>query len=236
MARKYWPNSNPIGSKMRQMDSKDMFTIVGVVGSVKTGDLAEQNPVGQVYFHYKQNGPDNMHVVLRGETDKTPLTNALRGALAQVDPEVALFDTKSLPERMSTSLLNRRAAMGLCLIFAGLALLLAAVGIYGVLAYSVAQRTREVGIRMALGANARDVLRMVLGQGAKVTGIGLLIGAAAAFLLTRAMASMLFEVKPYDPLVFLATGALLAAVALVASLIPSLRAVWIHPSEALRHD
>jgi predicted permease len=239
MARRYWPNSSPIGSKMRQMDnmnSKDMFTIVGVVGSVKTGDLAEQNPVGQVYFHYRQNGRDNMHVVLRGETDKTPLTNALRGALAQVDPEVALFDAKSMPERMSTSLLNRRAAMALCLIFAGLALLLAAVGIYGVLAYGVAQRTREIGIRMALGANARDVLRMVLGQGAKVTGIGLVIGAAAAFLGARAMASLLFEVKPYDPLVFLATGALLAGVALVASFIPSLRAVWIHPSEALRHD
>ncbi|HEY9434042.1 MAG TPA: ABC transporter permease [Blastocatellia bacterium] len=236
MARKYWPNDSPIGSKMRQMESKDTFTIVGVVGSVKTGDLAEQNPVGQVYFHYKQNAPGNMHVVLRGETDKTPLTNALRGALAQVDPEVALFDTKSMPERVETSLLNRRAAMALCLIFAGLALLLAAVGIYGVLAYSVAQRTREIGIRMALGANARDVLQMVLGQGAKVTGVGLVIGAAGAFLLTRAMASMLFEVKPHDPLVFLATGALLAAVALVASFIPSLRAVWIHPSEALRHD
>jgi len=236
MARKYWPNGDPIGSKLHQMESKDMVTIVGVVGSVKTGDLAEQNPVGQVYFHYKQNPPENMHVVLRGETDKTPLTNALRGALAQVDPEVALFDTKSMPERLSTSLLNRRAAMALCLIFAGLALLLAAVGIYGVLAYSVAQRTREIGIRMALGANGRDVLRMVLGQGAKVTGVGLVIGAVGAFLLTRAMASMLFEVKPHDPLVFLATGALLAAVALVASFIPSLRAVWIHPSEALRHD
>jgi predicted permease len=236
MARKYWPNDSPIGSKMREIEGKDTFTIVGVVGSVKTGDLAERNPVGQVYFHYKQNAPGNMHVVLRGETDKTPLTNALRGALAQVDQEVALFDTKSMPERVETSLLNRRAAMALCLIFAGLALLLAAVGIYGVLAYSVAQRTREIGIRMALGANARDVLQMVLGQGAKVTGVGLVIGAAGAFLLTRAMASMLFEVKPHDPLVFLATGALLAAVALVASFIPSLRAVWIHPSEALRHD
>jgi predicted permease len=236
MARKYWPNGDPIGSRIHGMESKDMFTIVGVVGSVKTADLAEQNPVGQVYFHYKQNPPDYVHVVLRGETDKALLTNALRGALAQVDPEVALFDTKSMPERLSASLLNRRSAMALCLIFAGLALLLAAVGIYGVLAYSVAQRTREIGIRMALGANARDVLRMVLGQGARVTGVGLVIGAAGAFLLTRAMASLLFEVKPHDPLVFLATGALLAAVALVASFIPSLRAMWIHPSEALRHD
>jgi predicted permease len=236
MARKYWPNGDPIGSKVRGMESKDAFTIVGVVGSVKTSDLAEQNPVGQVYFHYKQNPPDGMSVVMRGETDRTLLTGSLRGALAQVDPELALFDTKSMPERLSGSLLNRRAAMALCLIFAGLALLLAAIGIYGVLAYSVAQRTREIGIRMALGANAPDVLQMVLGQGAKVTGIGLAIGGAGAFLITRAMVSLLFEVKSYDPLVFLATGALLAAVALVASLIPSLRAMWIHPSEALRHD
>ncbi|HEX5083322.1 MAG TPA: ABC transporter permease, partial [Blastocatellia bacterium] len=105
MARKYWPNSSPIGSKMRQIDGKDTFTIVGVVGSVKTGDLAEQNPVGQVYFHYKQNAPDSMHVVLRGETDKTPLMNSLRGALAQIDREVAFFDTKTMPERLSSSLL-----------------------------------------------------------------------------------------------------------------------------------
>jgi predicted permease len=236
MARKYWPNGDPIGSKVHGMDSKEMFTIVGVVGSVKTGNLAEQNPVGQVYYHYKQKPPDGMHLVLRGETNKASFTGPLRGALAQVDPEVALFDMKSMPERMATSMLDRRAAMSLCLIFAGLALLLAAVGIYGVLAYGVAQRTREIGIRMALGANARDVLRMVLGQGARVTGAGLVIGAAGAFLLTRAMASLLFEVKPHDPLVFLATGALLAVVALVASFIPSMRAVWIHPSEALRHD
>src|SRR5262249_12812691 len=202
MARKYWPNGDPIGSKIHGMESNDMFTVVGVVGSVKTSDLAEQNPVGHVYFHYKQSAPDNVHVVLRGESDRVPLTNALRGALARVDPEVALFDTKTIQERMSMSLLNRRAAMEVCMIFAGLALLLSAIGIYGVLAYSVAQRIREIGIRMALGANARDVLRMVLGQGAKVTGIGLAIGAGGAFLLTRAMASLLFEVKPHDPLVF----------------------------------
>src|SRR5262249_17411990 len=134
------------------------------------------------------------------------------------------------------SLLDRQAAMILCLVFAGLALLLSAIGIYGVLAYSVAQRTREIGIRMALGAGARDVLRMVLGQGMKVTGIGLAIGAIGALFLTRAMSALLYEVKPHDPLVFLLTGALLAIVALAASFIPSLRAAWIQPSTALRHD
>jgi predicted permease len=236
MTRKYWPNGNPIGAKIHRINSQDMFTVIGVVGSVKTGDLAEQNPVGHLYFHYKQMVPDNMHIVIRGETDGVLLTNALRRELSQADPELALFDTKMMPERMASSLLNRRAAMVLCLVFAGLALLLAAIGIYGVLAYSVTQRTREIGIRMALGAEARDVLRLVLGQGVKVTLIGLAIGAAGAFFLTRAMSALLFEVQPHDPLVYLLTGGLLAAVALVASLIPSLRAVWIQPSEALRQE
>jgi predicted permease len=236
MARKYWPNDNPIGAKLHQLDSQDMFTVIGVVGSVKTGDLAERNPVGQLYLHYKQNVPGNMHIVLRGETERVALTNDLRRELAQADPELALFDIRTMPERMSRSLLNRRAAMVLCLIFAGLALLLAAIGIYGVLAYSVAQRTREIGIRMALGAEARDVLRLVLGQGVKVTVVGLAIGAVGAFFLTRVMSAMLFEVKPHDPPVYLLTGALLSLVALVASLIPSLRAVWVQPSEALRQE
>jgi predicted permease len=236
MARRYWPNGNPIGARIHGFESTEMFTVIGVVGSVKTGDLAERNPVGQVYFHYKQMVPDTMHVVLRGETEGIPLTGTLGRELTQADPELALFDARTMPERMSSSLLNRRAAMVLCLIFAGLALLLSAIGIYGVLAYSVTQRTREIGIRMALGAETSDVLRMVLGQGVKVTGIGLAIGVAGAFFLTRAMSALLFEVKPHDPLVFLVTGALLAVVALVASLIPSLRAVWIQPSEALRQE
>jgi ABC-type antimicrobial peptide transport system permease subunit len=236
MARKYWPNGNPIGAKIGDMDGKDKFTVIGVVGSVNTGDLANQNLVGQVYFHYKQNAPNRMHVVLRGETDKTPLINALRRDLALVDPELALFDVKTMPERIATSLLNRRAAMGLCLVFAGLALLLSAIGVYGVLSYSVAQRTREIGIRMALGANSRDVLRMVLGQGVKVTGIGLTIGAVGAFFLTRMMTSLLYEVRPHDPLVFLLTGVLLAVVALFASIIPSSRAAQVEPSVALRQE
>ena len=240
MARKYWPNNDPIGAKIQELESEDQLTIVGIVGSVKMGDLAEQNPVGQVYFHYKQSGPrqnaqKNMHVVLRSESNLPP-TNVLKHELAQIDPELALFDSKMMPERMLNSLSNRRAAMVLCLIFAGLALLLSAIGIYGVLAYSVTQRTREIGIRMALGAGGHNVLRMILGQGMKVIIIGLVIGAVGALFLTRAMSALLYEVKPHDPLVFLLTGALLALVALVASVIPSMRAVWIEPSVALRQE
>jgi len=236
LARKYWPKGDLIGQKIHELDSKDLFTIVGVVGSVKTGDLGEQNPVGHIYFHYKQSVPSSMHVVLRGDQESHLLTNVLRRELAHVDPELALFDARMMRERMSISLENRRALMVLCLIFGGLALLLAAIGIYGVLADSVTQRTREIGIRMALGATGNDVLRMVLGQGLKLTVIGLALGAVGAFFLTRAMSTFLFEVKPHDPSVFLLTGLLLCLVALISSLIPSLRAVWIQPSVALRHE
>ena len=126
--------------------------------------------------------------------------------------------------------------MTLCLIFGGLALLLSAIGVYGVLAYSVTQRTREFGIRMALGAEMRDVLGMVLWQGLRLAGVGLVIGAAVAFLLTRFIATMLYDVKPADPAVFLLGVAVLGAVAAIASLVPSLRAARIRPAIALRWE
>ena len=202
----------------------------------ETGDLAEQNPVGQVYFHYKQNDPENAHVVLRGETDKTPLTNALRGALAQVAPEVALFDIKSMPERVETSLLNRRAAMALCLIFAGLALLLAAVGIYGVLAYSVAQRERELGIRRVLGARVKDISWLVLGSGLRVAAVGAGIGLLIALGVTRTLSTFLMGVSAFDPLVFTGVTFALVGAALAASTLPARRATTVDPGVALRAE
>jgi len=164
------------------------------------------------------------------------LISTVRREILQADPELPLFDTKTMPERVSTSLVNRRAPMILCLIFGGLALLLSAIGVYGVLAYSVTQRTREFGIRMALGAAMRDVLGMVLWQGLRLAGIGLIIGAAVAFLLTRFIATMLYAVKPADPTVFLLGAAVLGVVAAIASLVPSLRAVRIRPAIALRWE
>jgi ABC-type antimicrobial peptide transport system permease subunit len=164
------------------------------------------------------------------------LIAAIRRQVLQADPELALFDTKTMPERIAASVLNQRAAMALCVIFGALALLLSAVGIYGVLAYSVTQRTREFGIRVALGAGARDVVGMVVGNGLRMAGLGLAIGAAGAFLLTRFMTAMLYDVRPADPGVFLIVAVILAAVATLASLIPSLRALRIRPSTALRYE
>jgi len=141
-----------------------------------------------------------------------------------------------MPERLSQSVQNRRAAMVLCLLFAGIALALAAVGIYGVLAYAVTQRTREFGVRLALGAPAREVVGMVVGQGVRLALIGLLAGIAGALALTRLMTSILFDVKPGDPTVFVAMALGLMAVALGASAVPSLRAVRIQPASALRYE
>ncbi len=243
LARKYFPKGDAIGAKIDRgiqlpgnPQKPDECTIVGVVGSVKTGDLAENDPVGQIYFSYKQYVPRSAHLVLRTERDNPQLIAAIRRTLHEADPELPLFDVKTMPERLAASLTNQRAAMALCLIFAGLAVLLAAVGIYGVLAYSVDQRTREFGIRVALGAGGREVVGMVVGQGLRMAGLGLAAGAAGAFALTRMMSALLFDVRPSDPAVFVAVAAVLGAVAAVASLIPSARAARIPAAVALRYE
>jgi len=238
LAHKYWPKGDAIGARIRRGIENDqpLCTIIGVVGSVKTGNLAEQNPVGHVYFHYKQFVPRGMHLVVRTNGENPQLTATIRRQILQADPEMPLFDIKTMPERVSRSVVSRRAAMILCVVFGALALVLSAIGIYGVLAYTVTQRTRELGIRVALGAQAGDVLGMVMGQGLKLAGIGLAIGIAGALALTRLMTTLLYDVKPTDPVVFISVAAALAAVALIASLIPSLRAVRIRPAIALRYE
>jgi predicted permease len=241
LAQRYWPKGNAVGGQIaRGLDiagnKPDICTVVGVVGSVKTGDLAENNPVGQIYFSYKQYTPRDVHLALRTDAGHPGTVAAVRGELRRADPEMPLFDVKSMTERLSSSLANRRAAMALCLMFGALALLLAAIGVYGVLAYSVSQRTREIGVRVALGAGARDVVGMVVGYGLRMAAAGLTIGAVCAFAVTRLMSAMLFEIRPSNPVVFLIVTVVLAAVASVASLVPSARAARIPASVALRYE
>lgn len=238
LARRYWPNSEPIGAQIRRgVDANDpVATIVGVVGSVKVTNLADQNPIGLVYFPYQQFPPRDMHLVLKTAGEGAGIVSAARREVLRLDPELPLFDVKTMPARLAESLLDRRAAMILCLVFAALALMLSAIGIYGVLAYAVTQRTREFGVRLALGAQTADVLGMVFWQGLRLAAAGLAIGLAGSYFLTRLMASLLFDVKPTDPLVFALVSVLLAGVALLASLVPSLRATRIDPVVALRHE
>jgi predicted permease len=240
LQKRYWPNSNPLGQKIRlgidDEDATRVGTIIGVVRTVKVHDLANNNPVGVLYQYYKQAVPGRVHLVVKTAGSNPGLVAAVRREVLQADPELPLFDTKTMPERISQSLLNRKGAMVLCLVFAGLALLLSAIGIYGVLAYTVTQRTREIGIRVALGAVSRDVVGMVLGQGAKMAVAGLALGIIAALAFTRVLGSMLYGVKPADPLVFAVTALVLGAVALTAAFVPSFRALRIQPASALRHE
>ncbi len=238
LAEKYWPKGNPLGGRIQRgiRGNGPLYTIVGVVENVKTTDLADQNPVGQVYFYYKQSPPRNVHLVVKGERAEAFFGNAIRRELLRIDPELPLDDVMAMPERLSRSLLNRRAPMVLCLIFAAVALILSAIGIYGVLAYTVAKRTREFGIRMALGAQTGNVVGMVFWQGLRLAFIGLATGLAASYFLTRLMASLLFQVRPGDPVVFIAVSGVLTSVAVIASLVPSLRAMRIDPVVALRYE
>jgi predicted permease len=237
LARKYWPKGSAVGGRIRRGVSTNdqLWTVVGVVANVQSTDLADKNHLGQIYFSYRQSAARQMYVVVRTH-DNGPVIAAVRDALRRADPELSLFDVKSMPERVAASLRDRKAAMVLCVVFAGLALVLSGIGIYGVLAYTVTQRTREFGIRIALGAGMADVVGSVMGYGLRLAAIGLVLGVAAAFALTRLMATLLFDVKPADPIVFASVGLGLLAVALLASLVPSMRVTRIHPANALRYE
>jgi ABC-type antimicrobial peptide transport system permease subunit len=210
--------------------------VIGIVGNVKESDLADQAPRGSVYFDYQQAPPRTVHVVVKTAAGDAQSAALVRAALLRADPEIPLFDAKTMPERVSASVRDRKSAMVICLVFALLALSLSAIGIYGVLAYTVSQRTREFGIRMALGASTGDVMGMVLKHGVRLAAIGLGIGIAGALAVTRLMTTMLFGVRPTDPLVFSAVAAALMTVAIAASLVPSLRITRIRPANALRYE
>jgi predicted permease len=240
LAKKYFPRGDAIGAQIirglpTMHDGKNFqVTVVGVVGSVKTSDLAERNPIGQIYYNDQQYPRGFMFLAVKSRGNDAGIAAAVRREFAKADPELPLFDVKSMDQRLATSVRERKAAMAICASFAALALVLSAIGIYGVLAYTVSQRTREFGIRIALGARAGTVVGMVMGQGMRLAAIGLALGIGGAVLLTRLMAKMLYEVQPTDPAVFAIVAAVLMAVALAASMVPSLRVARIKPSAALR--
>ena len=240
MARRYWPNDDPIGKRMAIGESeKDTSwrTIVGIVGDVRHASLSEA-PVPTAFISYRQDleSWSRMGFVIRSRIEAANLTSTVRRELAAVDPGQPVYAVQPLDNLLQSSVAQRRFIMLLLLALSGIALTLAVIGIYGVLSFSVTERTREIGIRMALGARAGDVLRMVLNQGMRVTLAGIVIGLGCAFALTRLLASLLFEVSPTDVRTFSVVAALLAAVALFACYIPARRATKVDPLVALRNE
>ena len=211
------------------------FEVVGVVGAVKHRQLVEgeHSRLGAYYFPYAQSPTGDVSFVIRTSGDPMQAVGSVRRALAQLDPEALFADVTALPERIERSLHSRRTPMLLSLGFGGVALLLAAVGIYGVLAYQVSQRTREIGIRMALGSDAATVLRLVFREGAVLVAAGLGLGLVGALGLRAVIASQLYGVGALDPVVLGSVGAVLAAAAFLACLAPARRAARVDPVVAL---
>ena len=212
------------------------LTIVGVVGAVKANDLGASERKETMYLPLQQDAPAFVAIVIRSNLAPAVLSSQVREVLKKIDPGLPLFDIKTMHERISDSLGPRRAPMQLLLVFAGVALLLATVGIYAVLAFLVGQRTGEIGVRVAIGACRNDIMQMIFAHSAKLIILGLAIGFAGALVLARSLATQLFGVSPYDPATYISVLALLAIVAIGASLIPARRACAIDPLRALRPE
>jgi len=236
MARQYWPNESPIGKRIKAGSRQFVdtwLTVVGVVGDVKSDSL-ESAGAAHVYTSLFQNPAYPAVVYLRAGGDPRTLGEAVRREVEAVDPNIPTYGVRSMDDVIARSMAQRRFALQILGFFAGIALLLAAIGIYGVMAYTFSQRTHEIGIRMALGAQPRDILRMAVSEGMSLVAIGLGAGLVGALILTRFLRTMLYAVTPNDPLTFVALPALLAAVALLACFVPARRATQVDPLVALR--
>jgi putative ABC transport system permease protein len=239
MAAQLWPNEDPLGKRISfagtENKPRPWRTIVGVVKDVSQYALDKKAPM-QIYVPHAQFPTGFSTVVVKTENDPTPITAAVRREIQAVDKDQAVFNVTTLEQLMGESILIRRFFMILLLVFAGLALTLASVGIYGVMSYVASQRTHEIGIRMALGAQASDVLKLIIGNGMVLALIGVTAGLAGSFALTRLLSGLLFGVSATDAVTFLVVSIGLIAVALFACYIPARRATKVNPLVALRYE
>jgi putative ABC transport system permease protein len=235
LARRFFGNENPIGQHMEVPLNGIMRDVVGVIGDVKHESLATGSGL-EVYLPYAQWTPSLMTVVVRTENDPRGIINATRKEVRLLDKELPVSDVKTLDQYVTQSVSQPRFSALLLSSFGVLSLFLTAIGLYGMIGYDVAQRAHEIGIRMALGAQKCDVLNMVVGQGLKLAAIGVAVGMVGALAVTQFLSSLLYGVKPIDPLAFAAVAVLLLAVALLACYIPARRAAKLDPMVALRHE
>jgi predicted permease len=248
-ARKYWPHQDPIGRHLKRASAPDWATVVGVVGDVNEDSLASKLPEfadGAVYLPYgnaanteSRHGnphPTEMTLVVRTTSDRPSLAGELRKVVSTLKPDVPVGEVQTLATVVSKSMATPRSTMSLFVIFAALALVLGTVGIYGVISYSAIQRTPEIGIRLALGAQKGDVIWMVMRQGAQLALLGVGFGTAGALGLTRFLSSLLYGVNPADPLTYISVSFILTCVALLASYIPARRATKVDPMVLLRYE
>jgi predicted permease len=237
LARQYWPNEDPLGQHINPRDGKPGDTIVGIVKHAKATSLESDTNEGFYYYCINQQPVPAAGIAVRSSSSRPEnLTTALQSAMRRVDPNQPVYDLKTMDERVDASLVGRRFLVILLSIFAGLALLLAALGLYGVISYAVRLRTREIGIRVALGAERRDVLRMILGQGLRLTVAGLLLGLAATVIAGRVLSTLLYHVGLFNPLTLFVTSLVLIATVLFASYLPAHWATRVEPTVALRDE
>ncbi len=236
MAKRYWPNADPIGQRIKETSNQNAWReIVGVVGSVRHSARGEE-PRPEMFVPWSQVPALTLNLVTRTQVEQGSVGATLRRAVTAIDANLPLYDVRMMEDRLFESVAQPRFRTTLLGIFAALALVMALVGLYAVMAVSIAQRTRELGIRVALGAQRRDVIALVLGQGLKLVGIGIAIGLAGAWALTRVLTTLLYEIKPTDPLTFLAAPVLLVVVAILPCWLPARRAARVDPITALRYE
>ena len=238
--RRYWPDgSSAIGRRFVkgvEFSEEEAITIVGVVATNLSRELTDTNPLGTIFHRYKEYSSSSMSIVMRTELSPEVMANSLRKIVTSLDPTMPVDDIQVMQALIDDSLVARRSPALLAGIFASIALLLAAVGTYGVLAYAVGQRRREIGVRMALGALPSQILTQFLAMGTKLLVAGVIVGIAGAWAVGRAMQSILFGVESFNPAVIIVTGIVMGTVVLLASLLPSRQASLVSPNEALRDE
>jgi predicted permease len=236
MAHTYWPNEDPLGKHLKLSRRESSWTtVVGIVADARAESL-ENARIPEIYSSLYQEGARHLAIFLRGNLDAGAIPEQVREQVQSVDPTIPVFGGQTLNQVVSDSLSQRRLSMEIVGLFAVTALLLAGLGIYGVISYIVNERTHEIGIRLALGAQNRNIVRMILRQGFWLATAGTAVGLVSALIVSRLMAGLLYDVRPTDPVTFAGVALLLISVALLACYIPARRAVRIAPLVALRYE